>query len=193
MRVRLDQLVGRFLRATNDPREVVTDVHARYFGAELKFAGCDMIIFEGMSPKPVFLTVFAVAVEGSTVWVDLGAPSAADLQTVAGALGLHELAVEDALQSRQRPKVDEYDGSCYVTAYSVSLSGASLSTAELGIFLAPKAVVSAGPPQTWNGFISSAIFTASTVAGAGASFLGAAAAGALGVSAGAAFAGGAAA
>jgi uncharacterized protein YbjT (DUF2867 family) len=34
-RVRLDELVGRFLSATQDPREVVTDVHARYFGAEL--------------------------------------------------------------------------------------------------------------------------------------------------------------
>ena len=30
-RVRLDELVGRFLAATGDPREVVTDVHARYF------------------------------------------------------------------------------------------------------------------------------------------------------------------
>jgi uncharacterized protein YbjT (DUF2867 family) len=34
-RVGLDKLVGRFLTATQDPREVVTDVHARYFGVEL--------------------------------------------------------------------------------------------------------------------------------------------------------------
>ena len=34
-RLRLDALVGRFLSATQDPREVVTDVHARYFGVEL--------------------------------------------------------------------------------------------------------------------------------------------------------------
>jgi uncharacterized protein YbjT (DUF2867 family) len=31
-RIPLDQLVGRFLTATHDPREVVTDAHARYFG-----------------------------------------------------------------------------------------------------------------------------------------------------------------
>jgi uncharacterized protein YbjT (DUF2867 family) len=31
-RVRLDKLVGRFLTATQDPRELVTDAHARYFG-----------------------------------------------------------------------------------------------------------------------------------------------------------------
>ena len=32
---RLDQLVARFLSAKNDPRRVIPDVHARYFGAEL--------------------------------------------------------------------------------------------------------------------------------------------------------------
>ncbi|MNH01541.1 hypothetical protein D3C79_607620 [compost metagenome] len=31
----LDELVRRFLRLSGDPRRVVADVHARYFGAEL--------------------------------------------------------------------------------------------------------------------------------------------------------------
>ena len=31
----LDELVGIYLRATQDPREVVTDIHAGYFGVEL--------------------------------------------------------------------------------------------------------------------------------------------------------------
>ena len=47
-----------------------------YFGAELKFAGWDMIIFEGKSPKPVYLTVFddkatlhdAAGLWGKSVW-----------------------------------------------------------------------------------------------------------------------------
>ena len=34
-RVPLDELVRRFLRAKQDPRKVIADVHARYFGAEL--------------------------------------------------------------------------------------------------------------------------------------------------------------
>jgi uncharacterized protein YbjT (DUF2867 family) len=46
-RVRLDELVGRFLRATQDPREVVTDVHARYFGAELN----DQSLTPGDNPR----------------------------------------------------------------------------------------------------------------------------------------------
>jgi uncharacterized protein YbjT (DUF2867 family) len=32
---RLDELIRRALSARNDPREVVADPHARYFGAEL--------------------------------------------------------------------------------------------------------------------------------------------------------------
>src|SRR5262249_27967630 len=31
----IDELIRQTLRAYNDPREVITDVHARYFGAEL--------------------------------------------------------------------------------------------------------------------------------------------------------------
>lgn len=34
-RIPLDKLVGRFLTATQDPRKVVTDAHARYFGIEV--------------------------------------------------------------------------------------------------------------------------------------------------------------
>ena len=32
---RFDELIRKCLRARNDPREVVADPHARYFGAEL--------------------------------------------------------------------------------------------------------------------------------------------------------------
>lgn len=34
-KIPLDELVDKFLRAGNDPREVVSDVHARYLGTEL--------------------------------------------------------------------------------------------------------------------------------------------------------------
>ena len=44
---RLDELVRRFLSANQDPREVVTDVHARYFGAELN----DHSLVPGDNPR----------------------------------------------------------------------------------------------------------------------------------------------
>jgi uncharacterized protein YbjT (DUF2867 family) len=46
-RLPLDQLVGRFLSLTADPRQVVTDVHARYFGIELN----DQSLIPGDNPR----------------------------------------------------------------------------------------------------------------------------------------------
>ncbi len=45
--VPLDKLVGRFLIATQDPRQVVADVHARYFGLELN----DQSLPPGENPR----------------------------------------------------------------------------------------------------------------------------------------------
>lgn len=46
-RLHRDELVRRFLSATQDSREVVTDVHARYFGAELN----DQTLTPGDNPR----------------------------------------------------------------------------------------------------------------------------------------------
>ena len=46
-RIPLDELVRRFLSATEDPREVVADVHARYFGTELN----DQSLTPGDNPR----------------------------------------------------------------------------------------------------------------------------------------------
>jgi magnesium transporter len=90
--------------------------------------------------------------EGLTVWLDLGAPTEEGLALVADELGLHELAVEDAVQSRQRPKADEYDTHRYLTAYSVALDQDTyqLTTAELGIFVTDRAVVTVRPAEAFD-------------------------------------------
>jgi uncharacterized protein YbjT (DUF2867 family) len=46
-RVRLSELVTRYLKATNDPREVASDVEARYFGAKLD----DRSLVPGADPR----------------------------------------------------------------------------------------------------------------------------------------------
>lgn len=85
--------------------------------------------------------------EALTVWLDLGSPTEADFAVVADELGLHELAIEDAVQSRQRPKLDEYDSHNYLTAYSVTLDQDTLrlTKAELGVFITERAVVTVRP------------------------------------------------
>jgi uncharacterized protein YbjT (DUF2867 family) len=46
-RLRLSELVGRYLSATEDPREVIADVHASYFGVELN----DQTLVPGDNPR----------------------------------------------------------------------------------------------------------------------------------------------
>ena len=46
-RAGLDELVGRFLGATKDPREVITDVDARYYGLVVK----DQSLTPGTNPR----------------------------------------------------------------------------------------------------------------------------------------------
>jgi uncharacterized protein YbjT (DUF2867 family) len=46
-RIRLDELVRRFLSANRDARKVTTDVRARYFGAELN----DQSLTPGDNPR----------------------------------------------------------------------------------------------------------------------------------------------
>jgi uncharacterized protein YbjT (DUF2867 family) len=46
-KIPLDDLVRRFLRATQDPRDVIADVHAQYFGIELN----DRLLTPGDNPR----------------------------------------------------------------------------------------------------------------------------------------------
>ncbi|TDV55060.1 magnesium transporter CorA family protein [Actinophytocola oryzae] len=81
--------------------------------------------------------------DGATVWLDLVSPSEEDLERVAVELGLHELAVEDAVQPHQRPKIDVYDTHCFLTAYSVAVDKHAhrLTKAEVDAFVTDHAVV----------------------------------------------------
>jgi magnesium transporter len=53
------------------------------------------------------------------VWVDFCTPTEEQLRELAEELGLHELAVEDALGPHQRPKLDRYATHRFLTCHSV--------------------------------------------------------------------------
>jgi magnesium transporter len=79
----------------------------------------------------------------TVLWVDLCAPDAKDLQVVAAELGLHQLAVEDAVQPRQRPKLDRYETHDFLSVYAVQLDSVSgnLRLSELSAFITPRTLV----------------------------------------------------
>jgi magnesium transporter len=88
--------------------------------------------------------------DSAVVWIDLCAPQVTDLQLVADELGLHALAVEDATEGHQRPKLDRYAGHDFLTAYSVRLDveTGELHTAEIAAFITPHALVTVRRDET---------------------------------------------
>jgi magnesium transporter len=73
----------------------------------------------------------------TVVWVDLHAPSKAELHELAGELGLHELAVEDALGPHQRPKLDRYASHLFLSCHAVrvDVDAGELSETEIDAFI----------------------------------------------------------
>ncbi|MGZ8595014.1 MAG: magnesium transporter CorA family protein [Actinomycetota bacterium] len=69
----------------------------------------------------------------TTVWVDFCEPSKRQLHELAGELGLHELAVEDALGRHQRPKLDRYATHLFLSCHSVRVDPENASLEETGI------------------------------------------------------------
>lgn len=84
-----------------------------------------------------------LAEAGNVVWLDLEDPDRADLEIVTDELGLHPLAVEDAVNDRQRPKIDHYADHLFVNTYVVSFDAATgeLSTGEIAAFVTGNALV----------------------------------------------------
>jgi len=79
----------------------------------------------------------------SLIWVDLCAPDTTDLALLADELGLHALAVEDAVNARQRPKLDRYRDHSFLSAYSAQFDPrtAQLTQSEIAAFITPRALV----------------------------------------------------
>jgi magnesium transporter len=71
------------------------------------------------------------------VWVDMCDPNRDELEQLKDELGLHELAVEDALEPHQRPKLDHYDKHFFLSCHMVALADdhVSLNKTEIDAFV----------------------------------------------------------
>ncbi|HEV3067465.1 MAG TPA: magnesium transporter CorA family protein [Streptosporangiaceae bacterium] len=81
--------------------------------------------------------------EAVTIWLDLAAPDRDDLAVLSEEFGLHPLAIEDAVNERQRPKLDRYRSHLFLTAYGAKLDMISgeLATSELAAFVTGRALI----------------------------------------------------
>lgn len=80
---------------------------------------------------------------GQVAWLDLVNPTSEELNHLAAHLGLHELAVADALSGRQRPKLEHYDTHLFINAYAASFDSKTneLETYEFSVFVTDQVLV----------------------------------------------------
>jgi magnesium transporter len=87
--------------------------------------------------------------QGGFVWLGLHEPTHAELESVAAVYGLHPLAVEDAVEAHQRPKLDNYEDSLfmvlktarYVEHDTLTATSEVVNTGEVMVFLGPHYVI----------------------------------------------------
>jgi magnesium transporter len=81
--------------------------------------------------------------DDTVVWVDFCGPSKEELDELADELGLHELAVEDALGPHQRPKLDHYATHNFLACHAVefNVDNGSLNESEIDAFINPRWLV----------------------------------------------------
>jgi magnesium transporter len=82
--------------------------------------------------------------EGGFVWLGMFEPAEEEVAQVRRLFGLHELAVEDALTSHRRPKIESYGGDLQLvilrTAHYDDVAEA-VDFGEIGVFFAPAFVI----------------------------------------------------
>jgi magnesium transporter len=81
--------------------------------------------------------------EGCVVWADLCHPDHQAFLMIADELGLDPHAVEDAASRHERPKLDRYSESAFLTAYAVALPAGSteLEQCKVSAFILPRALI----------------------------------------------------
>ena len=83
-----------------------------------------------------------VSLPDHLVWVALREPDAATLDNLQRQLGLHPLAVEDARNGHQRPKIEDYGDSLFAVMHIIEPADAELRVGEVAVFAGHNYVVS---------------------------------------------------
>jgi len=76
------------------------------------------------------------------VWVALLDPDDADLEAMGREFGLHPLAIEDAKNGHQRPKIEEYGNALFVVLHIIEPMGDDLHVGEIAVFAGPNYILS---------------------------------------------------
>ena len=73
--------------------------------------------------------------------IDLQTPGSALLSKLGDELNLHELALEDALTTHQRPKLEEYGDYLFISCRTAALAAERMHLDEMHLFIGPNFIV----------------------------------------------------
>jgi magnesium transporter len=90
----------------------------------------------GQSPVEISLEAISEHVHDSNnfIWIEIDEAEHPLLARLGEELGLHELAVEDALTAHQRPKLEEYGGHLFISAKTAQLLEGHIFFGEVHFF-----------------------------------------------------------
>lgn len=83
-----------------------------------------------------------LAQPGCFVWVALRDANTAELEKMREEFNLHPLAIEDAQQGHQRPKIEEYDDDLFAVAHLLEMEYQQVKEGEVAIFVGRNFVLS---------------------------------------------------
>ena len=79
--------------------------------------------------------------DGSFIWVGLYEPTDAILEKLQEEFCLHDLAVEDAQNAHQRPKIEAYGNSIFVVTHPAQVVDEKIVYGETHMFVGPRYLV----------------------------------------------------
>jgi len=97
----------------------------------------------GQAPRDITLANVSdfVGDPNNFIWLELQSPVDGMLTTLGEELGLHELSLEDALTTHQRPKLDEYGDYLFISSKVASLMPGKTALGELHLFIGANFIV----------------------------------------------------
>lgn len=97
----------------------------------------------GVKVRQITITEISEALQqpDTFVWLGLVEPDEELMARVQDEFDLHELAVEDAQNAHQRPKIEEYGDTLFVVLHTVAMSGQAIRFGETHVFVGRRFVV----------------------------------------------------
>jgi magnesium transporter len=96
-------------------------------------SGVQSIAFEDISDH--------VAHPDRFIWLELQSPASETVAKLGEEFGLHELALEDAISTHQRPKIEEYGEHLFIAVRTVQLWDERIETGETHLFAGSNFVI----------------------------------------------------